>query len=345
MADIQNGLSQDDEIQNNEIKAEEEISHKELAERLGIPCFDGSMSLKQYKKFVQQKLVMDKFVKDKDEFNLILRYKAYVEVFGNKKSPEYEYLRKQIWNCDGKKNGNIPEVDTLCKEQKIELQRYKAAFSKNLSKLNGDMIDKLVDSAAKEYENTGRRLPKDNDEAYNKALDSIYVYRTRPIQTNGYSAYIFDETTVDLRKTLCDDKNLNSNLSDYAIYVQNKGWKQKKEKEENSPKENIKIAKEDKSQGNTPEETEKYPNMDNLVKDNRSGHEKIAALRAKIAERKETERFGMSEDNEQSMAANHLLQLRGRTSEQTASSRPQAISADVLRMKMMQAMGAYNGGA
>ena len=130
MADIQNGLSQDDEIQNNEIKAEEEISHKELAKRLGIPCFDGSMSLKQYKQFVQQKLVMDKFVKDKDEFNLILRYKAYVEVFGNKKSPKYESLRKQIWNCDGKKTGIYQRLIRFVRHRKVNYKGTKQLFQK-----------------------------------------------------------------------------------------------------------------------------------------------------------------------------------------------------------------------
>ena len=123
-------------------------------EELGVPKYDGSMSLLQYQKLLQHALVMQngdvginseaQFCTGSDmtkgKFNLDMG--AYTYLVDNKL-------------IDSTKEKYKEALDTIAKDDK-------------------KFIDNIIVGIAKDYEKRGEKLPEDNDEAYNAAVNKLY---------------------------------------------------------------------------------------------------------------------------------------------------------------------------
>lgn len=187
----------------------EKLSNKDLAKEYGIPAYDGSMSLEQYQKLVQHKLTMDKFIENRPPW----------------RDNAEEYLRDVAFdqmlydNPSGAQYLSPEEVKTSVGEN---LARTKNSFNESYKSIDQDLVAAAVKSAAREYAEQGKKLPPANDKAYNAAVDKIY---TRNVTLKGDVNY---KGPVSLRKTLGDEKMLNTKLPPEAAKVQNmSGWERK----------------------------------------------------------------------------------------------------------------------
>lgn len=176
----------------------EKLSNKDFAKEYGIPAYDGSMSLEQYQKLVQHKLAMDKFM----ENSIFDTPQDYVDVLARQQKL-YE-------------NPDWPYRDGLKKMLDEHIKDYNTAYKS----INQNLVAAAVKSAAREYAEQGKELPPANDKAYNAAVDKIYTYQ---VDLNGDNLRY--KGAVSLRKTLCDEKMLNTKLPPEAEKVQNmSGW-------------------------------------------------------------------------------------------------------------------------
>lgn len=176
----------------------DKYSHQDLAKEFGIPVYDGSMSLEQYQKLVQHKLTMDKFM----ENSIFDTPQDYVDVLARQQKL-YE-------------NPDWPYRDGLKKMLDEHTKDYNTAYKS----INQNLVAAAVKSAALEYAKQGKELPPANDKAYNAAVDKIYTYQ---VDLNGDD--IRYKGPVSLRKTLGDEKMLNTKLPPEAEKVQNmSGW-------------------------------------------------------------------------------------------------------------------------
>lgn len=184
----------------------EKLPNKDLAKEFGIPAYDGSMSLEQYQKLVQHKLAMDKFIENRppwrDNAEDYLKDIAFDQML-------YD-------NPGGAQYLSPEEVKTSVGEN---LERTKNSFNEAYKSIDQKLVAAAVKSAAREYAEQGKKLPPANDKAYNAAVDKIY---TRNVKLKGDVNY---EGSVSLRKTLGDEKMLNTKLPPEAAKVQNmSGW-------------------------------------------------------------------------------------------------------------------------
>lgn len=175
----------------------DKYSHQDLAKEFGIPAYDGSMSLEQYQKLVQHKLTMDKFM----ENSIFDVPQDYADLLA--------FQQKLYDNPDWPYRDNLKEM----------LDEHTKDFNKAYKSINQNLVAAAVKSAAREYAEQGKALPPANDAAYNAAVDKIYTY---PVKLKGDVNY---EGNFSLRKTLCDEKMLNTKLPKEAEKVQNmSGW-------------------------------------------------------------------------------------------------------------------------
>lgn len=186
--------------------AAEKCSNKDLAKEYGIPAYDGSMSLEQYQKLVQHKLAMDKFMENRPP------WRDNAEDYFK----DIAFNQMLYDNPDGAQYLSPEEVKTSVGEN---LERTKNDFSEAYKSIDQKLVAAAVESAAREYAEQGKKLPPANDKAYNAAVDKIY---TRNVTLKGDVNY---EGAVSLRKTLGDEKMLNTKLPPEAEKVQNmSGW-------------------------------------------------------------------------------------------------------------------------
>ena len=126
-----------------------------MVELLGLPEYDGNMSLLQYQKLLQHALVMQDAkvgINSKDYFSSaseLTRGKLSLDMAA------YSYL------TEGKLDDSTQE-------------KYKDALD-NIAQEDKKVIEDVITNIAKDYEKRGEKLPEDNDEAYNEAVDKIYT--------------------------------------------------------------------------------------------------------------------------------------------------------------------------
>lgn len=184
----------------------EKLSNKDFAKEYGIPAYDGSMSLEQYQKLVQHKLAMDKFIENRPPWSADAK----------------EYLNgvafdQMLYDNPGGAQYLSPEEAKTCAGENLE--RRKNDFNEAYKSIDQNLVAAAVKSAAREYAEQGKELPPANDKAYNAAVDKIY---TCNVTLKGDVNY---EGAVSLRKTLGDEKMLNTKLPPEAEKVQNmSGW-------------------------------------------------------------------------------------------------------------------------
>jgi len=107
------------------------VSHREFAKTMGFPAFDGSMSVKQYYKLLQHRLMADYLV-------------PVLETESIKKADD-DAVRKIIGHA-----------------------RQYAANQKAF-------LNRIAYLAAKEYKASGKKLPEDNNEAYETVVEKMYA--------------------------------------------------------------------------------------------------------------------------------------------------------------------------
>lgn len=126
---------------------------EKLAEELGLPKYDGKMSLLQYQNLLQHALAM----RDR---NAGLRCTDAM--------PFGEGTRGQ-WNTEMAAFAYLTDKTLTSYQQ----EDYQAALD-NVAKNDKALIDGLVNQAARDYAERGEKLPAGDDKAYNKAVDELY---------------------------------------------------------------------------------------------------------------------------------------------------------------------------
>ena len=130
------------------------LSVEKLAEELGLPEYDGKMSLLQYQNLLQHALVVQDpmcGVKCRDAM------------------PFGEGTRGQ-WHTDMAAYVYLTEKKLI----PSQLEDYQVALD-NVAKNDKALIDGLVNQVAQEYAGRGEKLPEGDDKAYNKAVDELYT--------------------------------------------------------------------------------------------------------------------------------------------------------------------------
>lgn len=130
------------------------MGSEKLAEELGLPKYDGKMSLLQYQNLLQHALaVQDPMcgVKCRD-----------VSSFSEK-------TRGQ-WNAEMAAASYLTDKKLASTQQ----EDYQAALD-NVAKNDKALIDGLVNQVARDYAERGEKLPEGDDKAYNKAVDELYT--------------------------------------------------------------------------------------------------------------------------------------------------------------------------
>lgn len=130
------------------------MGSEKLAEELGLPKYDGKMSLLQYQNLLQHALAMQDHMcglkcRDVNSFS--------------------EKTRGQ-WNAEMAAWGYLTDK----KLSDYQQEDYAAALD-NVAKNDKALIDGLVNQVAREYAERGEKLPEGNDKAYNKAVDELYT--------------------------------------------------------------------------------------------------------------------------------------------------------------------------
>ena len=181
--DFSEYMDKDVELNNNQKCTLYEItkaklSNTEWAKMLNVPEFDGSMSLMQYKKLALHSIVMGDMINS--------NYAAHIRL---------EHV------ADAMSNHNDENFLLQCnkKFQKTLNNRYPQ---------HKYAINELVNSAALECDKKGV-FPKDNDVAYNNAVNKLYTPQT-------------NSGVINVRNTLCPDDNImDKGLPQQALELQN----------------------------------------------------------------------------------------------------------------------------
>lgn len=129
------------------------MGSEKLAEELGLPKYDGKMSLLQYQNLLQHALAM----RDR---NSGLRCTDAM--------PFGEGTRGQ-WNTEMAAFAYLTEGKLISSQE----EDYQAALD-NVAKNDKALIDGLVNQTARDYAERGEKLPAGDDKAYNKAVDELY---------------------------------------------------------------------------------------------------------------------------------------------------------------------------
>lgn len=129
------------------------LSEEKLTEELGLPKYDGKMSLLQYQNLLQHALAMQDHMcglKCRDAM------------------PFGEGTRGQ-WNTEMAAFVYLTDKKLTSYQQ----EDYQAALD-NVAKNDKALIDGLVNQVARDYAARGEKLPEGDDEAYNRAVNELY---------------------------------------------------------------------------------------------------------------------------------------------------------------------------
>lgn len=179
------------------------MGSEKLAEELGLPKYDGKMSLLQYQNLLQHALaVQDPMcgVKCRDAL------------------PFGEGTRGQ-WNTEMAAFAYLTDKKLTSYQQ----EDYQAALD-NVAKNDKALIDGLVNQVAREYAGRGEKLPEGDDKAYNQAVDELYSGKVKFNQED-----LKFEGKVNLRQAFNpkDDlplKELPKEAAELQQKVEDMGW-------------------------------------------------------------------------------------------------------------------------
>ncbi len=189
------------------------LTDAQVFEKSGLPPYDGSISLYEYKQLLQHQLALNQFAArdhinedgsvthmTQQEFLASLNSKEKIEQY---KKEYNEMTSAKCSNADEMKE-QFPTFESYRRyRQDFYAKFYAEDYNEKFSSTCGDekFIDKMVEYQAQEYAKTGKDFPKDNPENYQKALNKMYC-----------GAY-------DILKP--DETKLKSELSESAEKLQN----------------------------------------------------------------------------------------------------------------------------
>lgn len=160
------------------------LTDAQVFEKSGLPPYDGSISLYEYKQLLQHQMALNNFTSNHKE---IFEYDANNREWKEKECTPQEYLstinidkyKKEYEQLispsnqyaeDNKKS--LPTFEAYLNTQ-YEIKDYQEKF--NEATRNEAFIDKIVEYQAAEYAKTGKKFPPaENEENYKKALEKIY---------------------------------------------------------------------------------------------------------------------------------------------------------------------------
>lgn len=184
--------------------------NKIIFERSGLPAYDGSISLSQYKKLLQHQLAVNNYgqghsYQGKDGEIAYYTPQEYLASLNSRDTIERyrqfytEATSEKVSNADEVKE-RFPTFESYLKYmQDFDAKDYNEKFA--LTTGEDEFIDKMVEYQAQKYAKTGKDFPKDNPENYQKALNKLYC--------GAYDVLKPDET------------KLKSELSETAEKLQN----------------------------------------------------------------------------------------------------------------------------
>ena len=187
------------------------LTDEQVFEKSGLPPYDGSISLHQYKQLLQHQLALNEFGANHQYVNV---YNSETNDFTVKKYTLQEYLGTLSFDeCKQEYEQLTSPKNKYAEDNKKDFPTFESyrQFNYNVKDFqekfnavteNEAFIDKMVEYQAQKYAKTGKDFPQDNPENYQKALNKLYC-----------GAY-------DLLKP--DETKLKSELSRPAEKIQNK---------------------------------------------------------------------------------------------------------------------------
>lgn len=187
------------------------LTDEQVFKNSGLPPYDGSISLHQYKQLLQHQLAINKFGNNHREESI---YNSETDDYTVKKYTLQEYLGTLSFDkCKQEYEQLISPKNKYAEDNKKYFPTFESyrQFNHNVKDFqekfntvaeNEAFIDKIVEYQAQKYAKTGKDFPQDNPENYQKALNKLYC-----------GAY-------DLLKP--DETKLKSELSKPAEKIQNK---------------------------------------------------------------------------------------------------------------------------
>ena len=122
----------------------EKNSNLEFTKKMGLPAYDGSMSLRQYQNYLQH----------------------YTVVNNIKQEGALRFYSENI--VQDKQTGT--KINAGCQDDINKIKKDGMEAVEN----NKELIETAVRLAAKDYVKNGKKLPEDNPQAYQKALNNLY---------------------------------------------------------------------------------------------------------------------------------------------------------------------------
>ena len=161
------------------------LTDAQVFEKSGLPPYDGSISLYEYKQLLQHQMAVNNYATGHRMFNYVTSEtktyskEEYLKSLNSKETIDQykemyeEMLSPKVSNADEMKE-KYPTFESFLKYmQSIEVKDYQEKFNEATS--NEAFIDKIVEYQAAEYAKTGKKFPPaENEENYQKALDKIY---------------------------------------------------------------------------------------------------------------------------------------------------------------------------
>ena len=166
------------------------LSDADIFEMSGLPAYDGSVSLSEYKQLLgHQMAVNDAF---SNVWNENGKRMTPQEVLQHMASDEYREEHQTMYENYAGLRGKYPDVESFMYE---ETTYAPETLSDSFAKTSG-ILDKIVEYQAQEYAKTGKEFPADNPENYQKALDNIYCgsYNLLKIEGNTVNPELSDKT-------------------------------------------------------------------------------------------------------------------------------------------------------
>ena len=160
------------------------LTDEQIFEKSGLPPYDGSISLHQYKQLLQHQLAMNEFGNNHREGSM---YNSETDEFTVKKYTLQEYLgtlsydqcKQEYEQLISPKNkyaeNNKKDFPTFesYRKFKYEVKDFQEKF--NAATENEKFIDKIVEYQAHQYAKTGKKIPiEDNKQNYQNSLKKMY---------------------------------------------------------------------------------------------------------------------------------------------------------------------------
>ena len=144
------------------------LSDAEIFQKSGLPAYDGSISLSEYKKLLQHKMALDSAFSSQWYEDRELNTQEFLQYLHSDKFKDY---MQSMYDSYPEFHKKYPTIDSFIDE---EVSANKCYLHDKLQQVNESYINKIVEYQAQEYAKTGKEFPADNKENYQKKLNDLY---------------------------------------------------------------------------------------------------------------------------------------------------------------------------